>query len=510
MLNSTLNTEELQESTPNSVIPLFARPAPEHIRAAQIERIVATYLFVKDYLRSIKHVSTKEQFEIAIRLLRRDVVFLIHGGKARWALKRTVEVDVLIDDCPVRVKCVELDFVEKSAIYELFAPHRLAGSLIKSGSDLLLIRYYAGSADRAEYDRAKFLPGRSNTGSTLNLWTGWPILAKPGNCGLFLRHLEGNICSGDRTHYEFVLDWLAHIFQHPMTKPGSALVFRGEKGVGKTKVAEWASYLLAQYAMRFTKSGLLTGRFNSHQEGKLLFVADEGYYAGDPAAVGSLNSLITDVEDTFEAKGIDARKGQSFCRVIIIGNKVWQVPATEDERRYFVLDAGSAQKQNTAYFAAIDKQMFNGGAQALMHLLLNRQITSDLRNPPRTAALAKQIAHGFDGADRWLMQTLLDGEAAILLGKGHMAHVALSETDWTKVPRRGAYDAMRSMAKHCVCNDTVCAAAMDKVGVKRNERMGSAQGQQRQRALTVPPLLALRKRWESHYKIKLADIGGVQ
>ena len=66
------------------------------------------------------------------------------------------------------------------------------------------------------------------------------------------------------------------------------------------------------------------------------------------------------------------------------------MPATEDERRYFVLQMGRGWQKNIRIFAALMQQMERGGYEAMLYDLLNVKITANLRIPPGTAGLQDQ------------------------------------------------------------------------------------------------------------------------
>ena len=51
--------------------------------------------------------------------------------------------------------------------------------------------------------------------------------------GLLHDHMLKILCSGDESHFEWLLNWLRCLVQKPGLLPGSAIVLRGPKGGGK-------------------------------------------------------------------------------------------------------------------------------------------------------------------------------------------------------------------------------------------------------------------------------------
>jgi hypothetical protein len=155
----------------------------------------------------------------------------------------------------------------------------------------------------------------------------------------------------------------------------------------------------------------VTGRFNSHQASLLLLHADEAFWAGDKKSVGRLRSLITGDAHFVEYKGYEAIRIANYMRLLVTGDADWLVPAGFEERRFAVIKVSDAHKQDHKYFAAIDKEMKNGGREALLHHLLNFDLsTVNLRVIPRTAALFEQQVHSATTEQKWWLDTLQRGK----------------------------------------------------------------------------------------------------
>lgn len=251
-----------------------------------------------------------------------------------------------------------------------------------------------------------------------NLWRGYAVEPLPLGvaasalaCKRFLHHLKMNICRGNRGHFRYLLAWMADMIQDPMHKKGVALVLRGKKGTGKSTLADALRALLDGHAFKASKSEHIVGRFSAHLADKLLLVAEESFFAGSHADIGTLKDLITSNTVTIEAKFVGAFEMRSCHRICMLTNSEWAVPATEDERRFFVLDVGEDRMQDTAYFGAIDRELRGGGLRALLTLLQKLDIsTVNLRKVPQTAGLEAQKVLSLEQHDQFILDCLTEEE----------------------------------------------------------------------------------------------------
>ena len=243
---------------------------------------------------------------------------------------------------------------------------------------------------RRQYRTIVFSP-KGDVKECYNLWRGFACSSRAGDCSLYLGHLLENICSGNKEYFEYVINWMARCVQHPDSQGEVAIVLRGKKGVGKGKTVRWFGNLFGRHFLQIANAKHMVGSFNAHLRDTVVLFADEAFWAGDKQHESVLKMLITEETLAIEAKGVDVVSSLNYVHLIMSSNNEWVVPASGDERRFFVLDVGDDKIQNFDYFAAIDAQMANGGLEALLHLLLSRDISSfQVRSIPKTNALVDQ------------------------------------------------------------------------------------------------------------------------
>jgi hypothetical protein len=249
--------------------------------------------------------------------------------------------------------------------------------------------------------------------------------------------------------YRWLFGWFAHLMQRPRERLGTALVFRGRMGVGKTKLGEIIGSLIASHYFLVGDARYITGNFNAHMASCLLLQAEEAVWAGDKAAEGRLKDLVTAEIQMIEQKSIDPIRLKNFVRLIMTSNEDWVVPAGKDERRFAVLDVHPRCAQNHQLFprdAGRDRRWRARGAAARSAQFRPRE-----REPaaiPMTAALLEQKFRSLDSVENWWLERLFDGNT-----------------------KRGGTEWVETVAIDSLFDDYIAVA--EKIGVKRkSEKTG--------------------------------------
>ncbi|RIY00874.1 hypothetical protein D3218_10755 [Aureimonas flava] len=231
--------------------------------------------------------------------------------------------------------------------------------------------------------------------------------------------------------------------QQPRSKPGTSIVLRGGQGYGKSIVGEMMGSLIHSHYLLVDDPRYLIGNFNIHMASLLLLQADEAVWAGDKTAEGRLKSLVTSSAQMIESKGVDPVRLANHLRIIFTSNNDWVVPAGNDERRFAVFDVAPHSAQNHGYFQELADEMDAGGRERLLHDLLAFDLsTVNLREIPKTEALAEQKIHSLDPVGLWWLDRLKAG-----------------------MPTRGHHEWPDFVPTRVLVDDYVAAA--DRVGVHR-------------------------------------------
>lgn len=233
-------------------------------------------------------------------------------------------------------------------------------------------------------------------------------------CDLFLALIRDVICSGNETHYAFIVNLLALTVQCPGRPSEVAVVLKGDQGTGKgTFVRIFGRGIFGRHFIHLDRTEQLTGKFNAALSGKVVVFADEAFFAGDKTSLGPLKRLITEPTLSIERKGIDVLEEPNFIHLFMATNEDWAHQAGLQERRFLDLKVSNARRQDHAYFNAIVEQMQEGGEgiRALLSYLLTRKVDFDLvRNVPKTEELRVQQERSFAPELSWWRDCLYDGK----------------------------------------------------------------------------------------------------
>jgi hypothetical protein len=319
---------------------------------------------------------------------------------------KTVVIEEAWDGDMNRHVLFRLSFTD---LKNFFLNRKVIASKNNRTSILNMADYWLEHAQRRQYDAIVFKPAGSEK-HEFNLWRGWNVEPQSGDWSRLKHHMFENICRGRQDLYDYLFNWMARGVQEIDVPNEVALVFRGRRGTGKGTLAHIYGRLFGQHYLQISQAKHLLGHFNAHLRDTLFLFADEAFWAGDKQGESVLKTLITEPTLTIESKGRDVVTSKNRLKLMISSNNDWVVPAGLEERRFAVFDVGDKQMQNTKYFAELKEQMETGGLEALLHDLLNADLSKwDVRKVPKTEGLLEQKMQSMEPVTKWWFEKLLDG-----------------------------------------------------------------------------------------------------
>lgn len=247
-----------------------------------------------------------------------------------------------------------------------------------------------------------------------NAWRGFsiPPQAKDQSAvAPFLSYVRTILASEDEKIADWVLQWLAHIFQKPAEKSCTALVCVGLPGAGKSFLSSRVIRpIIGDGHSCVTESvSELTGRFNGRFADKLFIHCEEAINQKQRQASAMLKSYITDAAHSFEQKNRDRLQRDTYMRFYFTSNTMTEavyMPDGKSDRRYTVLRANDVYKDDLKFWGNLIEWSNNPENLAAVHdYLLSIDIDWQfIARPLDTTARNQMLQSSMDTFDRWLAQ----------------------------------------------------------------------------------------------------------
>lgn len=251
-----------------------------------------------------------------------------------------------------------------------------------------LYKYWEQHPERRTFDSIVFepnakiyrAPGKMRalpSTNSYNMFQGYiyePSKAK--NCNLILDHIKEVWCSNDETEYNYVIGWLAFMFQHPEKLNGTSLVLQSVPGAGKGIIIENCIVkVLGIHAISTSNPEDLVGRFNVQLGMNIFFYANEMSYTAQTSVKSMLKTLVETESRWIEAKNVNKVPGRNHTSLIISTNGEWVLNIDHDDRRFVYLTVSSKRVGDFAYFEKLKQQIDDGGKDAFIKYLLSYDLS---------------------------------------------------------------------------------------------------------------------------------------
>ena len=264
--------------------------------------------------------------------------------------------------------------------------------------------------------------------NVFNIWRGYNISMEDSaqyeeeDCQPLLDHIYNIWCRGREDHYNYVINWFAHILQKPWEKISVLLALQSEEGAGKGVVMDIIGEIMGSATFKAVASANgIVGEFNGELEGKCLIDLDEAIWGGSKEIASKMKNLITERRQQVNKKHKETYEIDNSTAFMITTNNELFAGIDRGGRRYACLRldnrfAGIANAETEAYFSAI-RGVPPGTPEpnpkvigAFAKYLYKRDLTNwSARRVPKTDLLQDQIERGMNCVVRWWKDMITDG-----------------------------------------------------------------------------------------------------
>jgi hypothetical protein len=246
--------------------------------------------------------------------------------------------------------------------------------------------------------------------NTLNLFRGFGVKPRNGECKRIIEHICEVICSGNTADGNAMLDLLAWQMQHigePSRVITSLTSERHQTG-GKGIIFERLMMKIhGPSGFTVSQADQVLGRFNDALLGRTYLLFDEVMFAGNIQAANALKRLATASSNGIEGKYKPSVTLPIAVNAVLLSNQLNAAYIEEHDARYWALNVSDRRAGDDRYFEALVHEVDHGGAPAFAHYLLNRDVSAFLpfRDVPKANATKLEvIRQNWNAHDprRWL------------------------------------------------------------------------------------------------------------
>jgi hypothetical protein len=225
------------------------------------------------------------------------------------------------------------------------------------------------------YDGLVYLPHEGpRVDGAMNLWRGFGVRPQQGSWDRMQEHIHEVLASGDDNQATYIVKWSAWAVQNPGLAAEVAMVFREREGAGKGVFVQSLLKIFGMHGLHISGRKHLVGNFNKHLMYCSLLYGDEVFWGGDIKEVGELKRLITEPTLTIEPKAVDTFQMPNCLHIILASNEDWVIPASQDARRFAVMDVSPKRIGDRTYFKKLWADVGGSGTAAMLHDLLSMDL----------------------------------------------------------------------------------------------------------------------------------------
>jgi len=237
--------------------------------------------------------------------------------------------------------------------------------LVKQGKTntlMPIIPLWLNDRQRRSYNRCVFQPNLSKVrDNEYNKFRGFRVARIPSvsspRVKLAVERFTDLVKNLTTERFEFVLKYLADIFQNPGSKPGVCILLSGEQGIGKDTLSYVLGKMLGRdlYFECKDPDHQLFGEFTSHLETPILINLPELKGATTKANAEKFKAMITCETTEVNRKHQAPYNVDSYYRIIASFNEHEPCPVLIEsgDRRFVLCYANNLHKGDTEYWNEI-------------------------------------------------------------------------------------------------------------------------------------------------------------
>lgn len=211
-------------------------------------------------------------------------------------------------------------------------------------------------------------PADSGPTATVNLFSGWKMRPRKGNC-MQIRVLLSHLCDGNEDLETWILRWLAYPLRNPGAKMETSIIMHGDEGSGKNFFFEKVVKAIYGEYGYVIGNAQLESNFNDWASMKLFMVADEVVTRAELKQMkGKLKYLVSGDTVIVNPKGLPEHSEANQMNFVFLSNELQPLALDKTDRRYLVVWTPPALSRE--FYVGVADEIKAGGIEAFYHYLM--------------------------------------------------------------------------------------------------------------------------------------------
>lgn len=212
---------------------------------------------------------------------------------------------------------------------------------------------------------------------------------------IYIDHVK-RLCCEDAIVYNYLLDWIAHIFQFPHIKIGTAIfMYSDTNGTGKNLTFDVISKLLGNYFLQLSSTTGFAEHFNGHHANKLLCFTDE-ISARMRELDNELKNIVTRPKIPVTYKGKDTFYIDDLTNYVFSTNNESVIRMSCTDRRWMIIHTTETKMTKEQINMMVGLKDDRKALQHLFSYFMRRDLShSDLHDIPMTEYKKELVINDF-------------------------------------------------------------------------------------------------------------------
>jgi hypothetical protein len=240
-------------------------------------------------------------------------------------------------------------------------------------------------------------PAESGPTATVNLFSGWKMRPRKGNC-MQIQVLLSHLCDGNDDLATWILRWLAYPLRNPGAKMETSIIMHGDEGSGKNFFFEKVVKAIYGEYGYVIGNAQLESNFNDWASMKLFMVADEVVTRAELKQMkGKLKYLVSGDTVIVNPKGLPEHSEANQMNFVFLSNELQPLALDKTDRRYLVVWTPPALGRE--FYVGVANEIKAGGIEAFYHYLVHEldmgdfnEHTKPLYNEAKDKLIEKSLA----------------------------------------------------------------------------------------------------------------------